>query len=60
MRILRARYRSGEEFLRHYQPSLPGGGIFYPTREAIPLGDAILVEVRFLRVKRRLEVVPTD
>ena len=47
MRILRARYRSGEEFLRHYQPSLPGGGLFYPTREAIPLGEPVLVEVRF-------------
>jgi uncharacterized protein (TIGR02266 family) len=47
MRILRARYRSGEEMLRHYQPSLPGGGIFYPTREAIPLGEPVLVEIRF-------------
>ncbi len=47
MRILRARYRSGEEFLRHYQPSLQGGGVFYPTREAIPLGSPILVEIRF-------------
>jgi Tfp pilus assembly protein PilZ len=47
MRILRAKYRSGEEFLRHYQPSLPGGGIFYPTREALPVGEQILVEVRF-------------
>src|SRR3954464_10749585 len=47
MRILRARYRSGEEFLRHYQPSLAGGGLFFPTREAIPLGEPVLVEVRF-------------
>jgi uncharacterized protein (TIGR02266 family) len=47
MRILRARYRSGDEFLRHYQPSLTGGGIFYPTREAIPLGEPVIVEVRF-------------
>jgi uncharacterized protein (TIGR02266 family) len=47
MRILRARYRSGEEFLRHYQPSLPGGGIFFPTREAVPLGEPLLVEIRF-------------
>src|SRR5262249_34037122 len=47
MRILRARYRSGEEFLRHYQPSLVGGGLFFPTREAIPLGTQVVVEVRF-------------
>jgi len=47
MRILRARYRSGEELLRHYQPSLPGGGVFFPTREAIPLGTPVIVEIRF-------------
>jgi uncharacterized protein (TIGR02266 family) len=47
MRILRARYRSGEEFMRHYQPSLSGGGVFFPTREAITLGSPVIVEVRF-------------
>jgi uncharacterized protein (TIGR02266 family) len=47
MRILRARYRSGEEFLRHYQPSLAGGGVFFPTREAMPLGTPVVVEIRF-------------
>jgi uncharacterized protein (TIGR02266 family) len=47
MRNLRARYRSGDEFLRHYQPSLPGGGIFFPTREAIALGEQVLVEIGF-------------
>jgi uncharacterized protein (TIGR02266 family) len=47
MRILRARYQSGEDFLRHYQPSLTGGGVFYPTREAIALGEPLIVEVRF-------------
>src|SRR5437867_3694203 len=47
MRILRARYRSGDEFLRHYQPSLAGGGIFFPTRQSIPLTEPVLVEVYF-------------
>jgi uncharacterized protein (TIGR02266 family) len=47
MRILRARYRGGDEFMRHYQPSLVGGGVFFPTREAIPLGTPVIVEVRF-------------
>ncbi len=47
MRMLRARYRGGEEFLRHYQPSLVGGGVFFPTREAIPLGTPVIVEIRF-------------
>lgn len=47
MRILRARYQNGEDFMRHYQPSLPGGGIFYPTRQSLPVGEQLLVEVRF-------------
>jgi uncharacterized protein (TIGR02266 family) len=47
MRIIRARYRSGEEFLRSYQPSLTGGGLFYPTREALALGETVIVEIRF-------------
>ncbi len=47
MRILRARYQNGEDFLRHYQPSLGSGGIFFPTREAVPLGEQVVVEVRF-------------
>lgn len=47
MRILRARYHSGDEFLRHYQPSLSGGGLFFPTRQAIPVGEPVLVEVYY-------------
>lgn len=47
MRILRTRFDSGEEFLQHYQSSLPGGGVFYPTREVVPLGEEVVVEVRF-------------
>jgi uncharacterized protein (TIGR02266 family) len=47
MRILRARYGSGEEFLQHYEGALTGGGVFFPTREAMPAGEQVLVEVRF-------------
>src|SRR4051812_4044844 len=47
MRILRARYRSGEEFMEHYLDSLEGGGLFYPTRESLTVGEPLLVEVRF-------------
>ncbi|HEY7958291.1 MAG: PilZ domain-containing protein [Polyangia bacterium] len=47
MRILRARYQSGDDFLRHYQPSLTGGGLFFPTREAMTLGDPVVLEIRF-------------
>jgi Tfp pilus assembly protein PilZ len=47
MRVLRARYRTGEEFLRHYQPAFATGGIFFPTRAVLPIGEAVVVEVRF-------------
>ncbi len=47
MRILRARYVNGEDFLRHYQPAMKDGGIFFPTREQIAVGEQVLAEVRF-------------
>jgi Tfp pilus assembly protein PilZ len=47
MRVLRARYRTGEEFLRHYQPAFLTGGLFFPTREVLPVGEQVVVEVRF-------------
>jgi Tfp pilus assembly protein PilZ len=56
MRILRARYRSGEDFLRHYQPSFPDGGVFFPTREALEVGQAVLVEVRLPPVPQKLMI----
>src|SRR5262249_30207069 len=55
MKILRARYRSGEEFLRHYQPSFLHGGIFYPTREQkLVLGESVIVEVSFPQLRNRV------
>jgi Tfp pilus assembly protein PilZ len=55
MRILRARYRTGEEFLRHYQPSFLHGGIFYPTREQkIALGESLVVEISFPELRSRM------
>ena len=54
MRILRVRYRDGDDLLRHYQPSLAFGGLFYPTREAIPVGDPVIVELRFPALKDRV------
>src|SRR5579872_1774084 len=47
MRILRARYSSGEEFLRHTLPSFTDGGLFFPTREALTAGEPVIVEIRF-------------
>ncbi len=53
MRILKARYRSGDEFIAHYLPLLPGGGLFYPTREQIPVGTDLIVEIRFPELANR-------
>jgi len=53
MRILKARYRSGDEFLEHYLPSLPGGGLFYPTREQVPVGTDLILEIRFPELANR-------
>jgi uncharacterized protein (TIGR02266 family) len=54
MRILRARYRGGEEFLRHYQPSFLHGGIFFPTREQLALGEGVIVEISFPELQDRV------
>ncbi|MSP62453.1 MAG: hypothetical protein EXR72_19395 [Myxococcales bacterium] len=54
MRILRARYHDGEEMLRHYQPSLPHGGLFYPTREAMAIGELLVVELRFPALRDKM------
>ena len=56
MRILQASYRSGAEFLRHYQPAFAEGGLFYPTRESIELGTVVLVEVRLPQLPQRVLV----
>jgi uncharacterized protein (TIGR02266 family) len=47
MRILKARYRTAEAFLAAYQSSFPGGGLFFPTREHVTVGESVMVEVRF-------------
>jgi uncharacterized protein (TIGR02266 family) len=54
MRILKARYRSGKEFLAAYQSSFPNGGLFFPTREHVKVGEPVMVEVRFPELGDRL------
>jgi len=54
MRILKVRYRNGREFLEQYQSSFLYGGLFYPTREAVPLGEAVVIEVRFPELEDRV------
>jgi Tfp pilus assembly protein PilZ len=50
MRILKIRYRQAADFLAQYQASSEAaflhGGVFFPTREAIALGESVIVEVR--------------
>lgn len=46
MRILTARFRSCDEFLDAYLPNLEHGGLFYATREALPLGQHVVLDVR--------------
>lgn len=56
MRILKARYRNTGEFLAHLQTSFASGGIFYPTREPIPVGENVVVEIRFPELTDRVLV----
>lgn len=33
--------------MRHYQPAFATGGVFYPTRNLLPLLDQVVLEIRF-------------
>jgi Tfp pilus assembly protein PilZ len=54
MRILKARYRGAADFLAAYQVSLAGGGLYFPTREHVTVGEPVVVEVRFPELGDRL------
>jgi Tfp pilus assembly protein PilZ len=54
MRILKARYRSGKDFIEWYQASFSNGGLFFPTREHVTVGEAVMVEVRFPELGDRM------
>ncbi len=56
MRILRARYRSKAEFLEQVQPNFLFGGLFFPTRDAVALGEAVVVEISFPGLTERMLV----
>lgn len=56
MRILKARYRNSGDFLGAYQGSFPYGGLFFPTREHVTVGELVLAEVRFPELGDRLLV----
>ena len=46
MRILISRFRAGAEFLDRYQSSFMYGGVFYPTRQIIPPGELVILDMR--------------
>jgi Tfp pilus assembly protein PilZ len=56
VRILKARYRSKAEFLEQFQPTFAFGGLFFPTREIVALGEAVVVEVSFPGLTERMLV----
>lgn len=49
MTILKAHFPSGAAFLSRYLPELPQGGIFYPTRRALAIGETVVVAIRLGR-----------
>jgi uncharacterized protein (TIGR02266 family) len=59
MRILKARYRGGVDFLAAYQPALPAGGLSFPTREHVTAGEPVVVEVRFPELGDRILIRST-
>ncbi|HEX3697345.1 MAG TPA: PilZ domain-containing protein [Polyangia bacterium] len=46
MTILKAHFASGAEFVEHYLPALPCGGIFFPTRRPLAIGEPVVVSIR--------------
>ncbi|RMH40465.1 MAG: hypothetical protein D6689_13495 [Deltaproteobacteria bacterium] len=56
MRILRAQYRTGDDFLTHYISTFPHGGLFFPTRAKLDLGQIVLVDVRVPNLRDRMLV----
>jgi Tfp pilus assembly protein PilZ len=54
MRILVARFRGAEDFQERYLSTFEYGGVFYPTREAIPLGEPVILDVRLPSLRDQL------
>ncbi|MEK6607224.1 MAG: PilZ domain-containing protein [Myxococcota bacterium] len=54
MRLIRVRYRSGQNFLEHYENTFVYGGVFYPTREALQVGTPVAIEIRFPGLTNRV------
>jgi Tfp pilus assembly protein PilZ len=46
MTTLKVHFASGEPFLDHYLGDLPNGGLFFPTRRALAIGESVVVSIR--------------
>jgi type IV pilus assembly protein PilZ len=49
MTILKAHFPTGAAFLARFLPELDQGGIFYPTRRALAIGETVAVAIRLGR-----------
>src|SRR5499427_4554035 len=49
MTILKAHFPTGTAFLARFLPDLENGGIFFPTRRLLPIGEPIAVAIRLGR-----------
>jgi hypothetical protein len=47
MKILLARFRSGRDFLHHYDTEFATGALLVPTRTVVPVEASVVVEVAF-------------
>jgi len=49
MTILKAQFPTGTAFLERYLPELSNGGIFFPTRRLLAIGEQVAVAIRLGR-----------
>jgi Tfp pilus assembly protein PilZ len=54
MRILVTRIRSSDEFHERYLSVFEHGGLFHPTREALPLGQYVVLDIRYPSLRDKL------
>jgi Tfp pilus assembly protein PilZ len=46
MTILKAHFPTGTAFLEQYLADLPNGGVFFPTRRPLAIGEPVVVSIR--------------
>lgn len=46
MTILKVHFATGQPFLEHYLGDLPNGGLFFPTRRALAIGEPVVISIR--------------